>query len=81
MDLINTLSKYINLRKNNDELFIKLATDGHVELVEAFISLGANVHVKNDEALHNASYRGHLDVVECLIKHGAEGLRHSWRCS
>jgi len=35
----------------------------------------------NDKALRLASQHGRLAVVELLIKHGAEGLRHSWRCS
>ena len=36
---------------------------------------------RNDWALCWASRNGHLAVVKCLIAHGAEGLRHSWRCS
>ena len=35
-DIVNTLtilSKYINLRQDNDEIFMKLVKDGHAELV------------------------------------------------
>jgi ankyrin repeat protein len=70
-DIVNTISKYINLRQNNDEIFIKLAKDGHVELVEAFIKLGTDIHVNNDQALRLASNNGHLAVVEHLINNGA----------
>jgi hypothetical protein len=42
-DLLDTLSKHINLQ-NSIELFINLARAGHVELVEAFIKLGVDVH-------------------------------------
>jgi ankyrin repeat protein len=50
---------------------IKLSKDSHVELVEAFIKLGADVHVQDDFALIYASEYGQLDVVKCLIKNGA----------
>jgi ankyrin repeat protein len=69
-DIVNTISKYINLRQNNDEIFIKLAKDGHVELVEAFIKLGADIHTDDDLAFRWASEKGHLAVVECLIASG-----------
>jgi ankyrin repeat protein len=81
LSTLTTLSKYINLRQNNDETFTKLAKDGHVDLVEAFIKLGADIHAKNDLSLINASTNNHLAVVECLIKNGAaEVLAPSWRC-
>jgi ankyrin repeat protein len=57
---------------------IKLSKDSHVELVEAFIKLGADVHVQDDFALIYASEYGQLDVVKCLIKNGA-GLAASPR--
>jgi ankyrin repeat protein len=74
-DLVNTLtnlSKYINLRQNDDEVFVNLAKDGHIDLVEAFIKLGADIHVDNDCALRCTARSGHLAVVECLIKNGAD---------
>jgi len=71
-DLFNTLtiiSKYINLRQNNDEIFIKLAKDGHVDLVEAFIKLGVDVHAglatprPDKSVLMIMHFDGHLRMV------------------
>jgi hypothetical protein len=47
----------------------------------AILGGAADIHATDDDALVYASRNGHLAVVECLISHGAEGLRHSWRCS
>jgi hypothetical protein len=71
MDLssaLTVLSKYINLRKNK-KIFIKLAKDGHVDLVEAFIKLGVDVHAglatprPDKSVLMIMHFDGHLRMV------------------
>jgi hypothetical protein len=74
------LSNTIYIQKNiiNKLSNIDGALLAHIEFIIDNIE---NIHCLDIDIIRRASYKGQTDVVKCLIKHGAEGLRHSWRCS
>ena len=57
---------------------MRLASRGHLEVVEFLIQNGSNIHAENDESLLSASRYNNLEVVRLLIQNGAindESLR------
>ena len=71
LDIIVWLDKkyQINFDKN---AAIKLASEnGHLEIVQYLVSLGANIHADNEFAVLRASANGHLEVVKYLVSLGA----------
>ena len=74
------MSNTIYIQKNiiNKLSNIDGALLAHIEFIIDNIE---NIHCLDVDIIRRTSYKGQTDVVKCLIKHGAEGLRHSWRCS
>ena len=52
-----------------DKALQEAAFRGHVEVVEALIGAGADLHAENDLALRLASEKGYTEVVQLLHKH------------
>ena len=55
-----------------NEDFIEASSNGHLEVVQYLVSLGADIRADNDYAVQEASRNGHLDVVKYLVSLGAE---------
>ncbi|XP_065903310.1 uncharacterized protein [Dysidea avara] len=74
--LINT--RYIDVNTTdgfNQTALHQAASNGHVQLVEALIALGANVNsldMLKWTALHDAANSGHVQTAKTLIKLGAD---------
>lgn len=45
---------------------------GSFDMVQLFISLGADLHHEDDEAIRNAAEYGRLEIVKYLVNHGAD---------
>jgi hypothetical protein len=93
---IDNFNKFINdfpishiiKRKNtilNNEIVIHInipdSTDEYLYTAKHIVENDADIDAKNDHVFRRATSNGNLDIIKCLIKYGAEGLRHSWRCS
>jgi len=62
-------------KRFNRPLWFEAVSKGKKEIVELFISYGADVNVKEDSgltSLHIAAIKGKKDIVELLIKSGAD---------
>ena len=66
------IKRYIkNIVDNINKKFMDSAENGYLNIVKAYLNLGANIHVNDDYVLRHSSYIGHLNVVKYLVKHGA----------
>ncbi|AKI79255.1 ankyrin repeat-containing protein [Acanthamoeba polyphaga mimivirus] len=41
--------------------------NGHLEVVEYLVNLGADIRSENNYAIQSASQNGHLEVIEYLV--------------
>lgn len=60
--------------KDGWTLLHKVATWGHIEIVQLLINQNINLNTKNrfgETALHKAAERGHINIVDALIRAGA----------
>ena len=74
------LKSYMNLdfESRKHSMFVHAALEGHFELADELLALGANVHHKlrnspwEETALFTAAVTGKTDVVRWLLCHGAD---------
>jgi ankyrin repeat protein len=57
---------------NTNQMLISASENGHLQVVEYLLSIGANIHARDDYAVRWASRNGHLKVVEYLVSVGAD---------
>jgi len=67
-DPITYKSSFIEI----DYEMIRASSNGHLELVKFFVSIGADIFVFDNRAVRYASRNGHLDVVKYLVSIGAD---------
>ena len=46
------------------------AENGHLNIVQYLVSIGANIHASDDQALRLAAENGHLEIVQYLVSIG-----------
>lgn len=61
----------INIHNNNESALQLACKEGHIDIVEYLLSLGADLHADNDNALQWAAKYGHLNIVMLLVSSGA----------
>ena len=77
MDTVLVLMKKIDMQKLYQEdkvnrAFLAAVRNGHIEIAQVLLKLGANVHYSNDEAIRWSAAAGYLPMVKMLIDNGAD---------
>lgn len=70
-DELDKKSDFKNLLVKDRECY-RAAFYGHLEMVQYFVSIGANIHIEYNWALKKSSEAGHLNVVKYLVSIGAK---------